>query len=115
MLSGSLDGWGDPLIAHFDVVVFLHTAQTVRLRRLRAREAKRFGADAVAPGGWRHHEMEDFIEWAARYDEGGLDVRSFQKHQAWLAALPCRVLRLDGERPAPELVKDVVAAITPAK
>ena len=115
VLSGSLDGWGDPLIAHFDVVVFLHTAQTVRLRRLRAREAKRFGADAVAPGGWRHHEMEDFIEWAARYDEGGLDVRSFQKHQAWLAALPCRVLRLDGERPAPELVKDVVAAITPAK
>jgi hypothetical protein len=59
--------------------------------------------------------MEDFIEWASRYDDGGLDIRSFQKHQAWLASLPCRVLRLDGERPVIDLVKEVVAAITPAK
>jgi len=72
VLSGSLDGWGDPLIAHFDLVVFLQTAQTFRLNRLRAREATRFGADAVAPGGWRHQEMEDFIEWASRYDAGDL-------------------------------------------
>jgi hypothetical protein len=49
VLSGSLDGWGDPLIPYFDLVVFLHTAQTFRLNRLRAREATRFGADAVAP------------------------------------------------------------------
>ena len=75
------------MIAHFDLVVFLHTAQAIRLQRLRAREAKRFGTDAVAPGGWRHQEMEDFIEWASRYDDGGLDVRSFQKHQAFIILL----------------------------
>ncbi|MHB8266960.1 P-loop NTPase family protein [Bradyrhizobium sp.] len=115
VLSGSLDGWGDPLIAHFDLVVFVHTAQAVRLRRLRAREAKRFGADAVEPGGWRHREMEDFIEWASRYDAGDLTVRSLQKHQAWLAALPCPVLRLDGAGPLLDLVQDVLAAVTPAK
>jgi hypothetical protein len=95
--------------------VFLHTAQAVRLKRLRAREAMRFGADAVAPGGWRHQEMEDFIEWASRYDEGDFSIRSLQKHQAWLAALPCPVLRLDGARPMPDLMQDVRAAITPAK
>jgi hypothetical protein len=89
-------------------------AKAVRMGRLRAREAKRFSADAVAPGGWRHQEMEDFIEWASRYDDGGFDVRSLQKHQAWLAVLPCRVLRLDGARPLPELVQDVLTAITPA-
>jgi adenylate kinase family enzyme len=111
VLSGSLDGWGDPLIPHFDLVVFLHTAQPIRLRRLRAREATRFGADAVAPGGWRHQETSDFIEWASRYDAGDLTIRSLQKHQAWLGALPCRVLRLDGARPLPELVSDVVAAM----
>jgi hypothetical protein len=33
------------------------------------------------------------------------------KHQAWLAALPCPVLRLDGTRPLPELVAEVRAAI----
>jgi adenylate kinase family enzyme len=49
VLSGSLDGWGDPLIPYFDLVVFLQTAQTFRLNRLRGREATRFGADAVAP------------------------------------------------------------------
>jgi adenylate kinase family enzyme len=111
VLSGSLDGWGDPLIAQFDLVVFLHTAQAIQLNRLRAREAKRFGADAVAAGGWRHHETEEFIEWASQYDDGGLDMRSFEKHQAWLAALPCTVLRLDGARPMPELVSEVVAAM----
>ena len=31
--------------------------------------------------------------------------------QAWLAELPCRVLRLDGTRPLPELVKEVCLAI----
>jgi len=69
----------------------------------------------VAPGGWRHQETEEFIEWPTQYDDGGLDIRSFEKHQAWLAALPCTVLRLDGARPAPELVNEVIAAITPAK
>jgi adenylate kinase family enzyme len=114
VLSGSLDGWGDPLIAQFDLVVFVHTAQVIRLSRLRGREARRFGADAVARGGWRHQETEEFIEWASHYDDGGLDMRSFAKHQAWLAALPCPVLRLDGARPAPELVTEVIAAVMPA-
>jgi adenylate kinase family enzyme len=115
VLSGSLDGWGDPLIAQFDLVVFVHTAQPIRLDRLRAREAKRFTADAVAPGGWRHQETEEFIEWASQYDGGGLDRRSFEKHQAWLAGLPCPVLRLDGARALPDLVSGVMAAITTAE
>lgn len=115
VLSGSLDGWGDPLIAHFDLVVFLHTAQAVRLQRLRAREARRYGADAVVAGGWHHQATDDFIEWASRYDGGDLTIRSLQKHETWLAALPCPVLRLDGALPVPELATEVVAAITSAE
>lgn len=42
-------------------------------------------------------------------------MRSFEKHQTWLAALSCPALRLDGARPMPELVNEVIAAITPAK
>jgi hypothetical protein len=115
VLSGSLEGWGDPVVPDFDLVVFLHTANEIRLQRLRAREARHFGADAVADGGWRHRETEDFIEWASHYDVGDREGRTFEKHQTWLAKLPCRVLRLDGASPLPELVEAVIAAITPAR
>jgi adenylate kinase family enzyme len=110
VLSGSLQGWGDPIISHFDIVVFLYTAKDLRLQRLRAREAARYGNDAVAPGGWRHQDTEDFIAWASHYDEGNKVSRTLEKHQAWLASLPCPVIRLDGTSALPELVRQVVAA-----
>ena len=107
----SLQGWGDPVISYFDLVVFLYTVKDIRLQRLRAREAARFGADAVAPGGWRYQETEEFIEWASRYDEGDTVSRTLEEHQTWLATLPCPVIRLDGARPLSELVSQVVAEI----
>jgi len=58
-----------------------------------------------------YEETEEFVEWASHYDAGDREGRSLAKHQAWLAALPCPVLRLDGSRPLPELVADVRAAI----
>jgi adenylate kinase family enzyme len=111
VLSGSLEGWGDPLISDFDLVAFLQTPTTVRIRRLRAREAAHFGADAVAPGGWRSQACEEFIEWASHYDDGDREGRSLAKHEAWLATLPCPVLRLDGSRPLPDLVGEIRAAL----
>jgi adenylate kinase family enzyme len=110
-LSGSLAGWGDAIIPAFDLVVFVTTPKEIRLQRLRAREATRYGADALAPGGWRHKETEEFIKWASQYEDGDLASRSLQKHETWLAALPCPVLRLDGSRPTPELVAQVRGAI----
>jgi adenylate kinase family enzyme len=111
VLSGDLEGWGDPIIPLFDLVVFLYTPTSVRLQRLRAREATHFGTDAVASGGWRHEETEEFIEWASHYDDGSREGRNLGLHEAWLARLPCRVLRLDGTPPLPHLVKEVCAAI----
>jgi adenylate kinase family enzyme len=111
VLSGSLAGWGDPIMAKFDLVVFLRTPREIRLARLRAREATHFGADVVAQGGWRHDETEAFIEWASHYEDGGREGRNLQKHLAWLAKLPCPVLRLDGSRPLPDLVAEVCRAI----
>jgi adenylate kinase family enzyme len=107
VLSGSLESWGDPIIPAFDLVVFVTTPWKFRLQRLRAREATHFGADAVGPGGWRHEETEDFIEWASHYDGGEREGRSLTRHREWVAALPCPVLRLDGSRPLPELVAEV--------
>jgi adenylate kinase family enzyme len=111
ILSGGLDGWGDEIIPQFDLVVFLTTPRDLRMQRLFAREATHFGADAIAPGGWRHEETGAFIEWASHYEDGTLEGRNLARHQAWLARLPCRVLRLDGSRPLSELVAEVLRAI----
>jgi adenylate kinase family enzyme len=111
VLSGSVEGWGNPIVPHFDLVVFLTTPTVLRLQRLRAREATHFGADTVAPGGWRNEEYEEFIEWASHYDDGSREGRNLARDQAWLATLPCPVLRLDGSRPLSELVAEVRRAI----
>lgn len=111
VLSGSLDGWGDRLIPHFDMVVFISAPATLRVRRLAAREARRFGADAVAPGGWRHDDLNAFLDWAGHYDDGLREGRSRKRHEAWLQLLPCPVLRLDGKARTAGLVKTVIRAL----
>jgi adenylate kinase family enzyme len=114
VLSGSIVGWGEPvaaLVANFDLVVFLQTPRDLRLQRLRAREATHFGADATAPGGWRNQETESFIEWASHYEDGTREGRNLAKHEAWLAALPCPMLRLDGSRAVEENIAEIVRVL----
>jgi len=86
VVSGSVVGWGPDIEDAFDLVVFLYLPAQMRVERLRARELERFGAADPA-----------FLEWAAQYDEGRLDGRSLAKHDAWLAARKCPVLRLEGD------------------
>jgi adenylate kinase family enzyme len=114
VLSGSLCGWGDPLIPQFELVVYLTAARDVRLSRLHAREVERYGRDAVGPGGGRHHAAQAFLEWAGLYDDGGLDVRSRALHEAWLSAIECRVLRLDGEVDLSEQLSSIELAYASA-
>ena len=102
VLSGSLCGWGDPLISQFDLVVFLVVPTAVRLTRLRAREVRRYGEGAIAPGGRLHQAHVEFLDWAGRYDTGGLEMRSRALHEAWLSSLRCATLRLDGDRSVAE-------------
>lgn len=97
VVSGSLCGWGDPLIPEFELVVFLLVPTPVRLARLRAREIERYGRQAIAPGGALHEAHVEFLEWAGRYDTGDPEMRSRAMHEAWLAALPCSVVRLEGD------------------
>jgi hypothetical protein len=105
-----LTGWGDPLVARFDLVVFLTAPTEQRLARLVQRERKRFGA-AVAPGGAMHDSHVEFLIWAGSYDDGGATQRSRLTHEAWLARLPCPVLRLDGRLPLNDLVDAVESDI----
>ena len=110
VLSGSLCGWGDPLTARFQLAVYLSVAPDERLRRLAARERRRYGAARLSPGGDMAEAHAEFMAWAARYEDGGPDVRSRARHERWLATLPCPVLRLDGAAPVEALRDAVIAA-----
>ncbi len=96
VLSGSLCGWGDIFISRFDLVVFLHIPHELRMSRIMAREKIRYG-DAIAEGGaMRAHHLE-FVEWASNYDTADESMRSLRLHQQWMATLPCRCIRLEGD------------------
>lgn len=109
VLSGSLDGWGDPLIPAFDLVVFLTLPPAIRRLRLLAREHARYGA-RLAPGGAMHGAHRQFIAWADGYEAGDRPGRSLARHEAWLARLPCPVLRLSSEAAVDDLAAQVAAA-----
>jgi adenylate kinase family enzyme len=103
VLSGSLTGWGDPLIPRFTAVVFLWVPTELRLARLRAREER---ANVPAEG------REEFLAWAAAYDVAGTEQRSRVLHERWLTALTCPVLRLEGDLTTAERLRRMRAALT---
>jgi adenylate kinase family enzyme len=111
VLSGSLCGWGDIFIPLFDLVVFLLVPTAERVRRVRAREVERYGAEALEPGGARHGASSAFVAWVERYDIASVDERSRAMHEAWLARLPCQVLRFEGVAPVDAMVGEVRRAL----
>jgi adenylate kinase family enzyme len=109
VLSGSLCSWGEPLLHHFTLAVFLTLAPTLRMQRLAAREALRYGARIAAGGDLRARHLE-FMEWAASYDSARAPTRSLDLHESWWPRLACPVLRLDSALPVTDLLGAVRAA-----
>lgn len=112
VLAGSLCGWGDPLIPEFELVVFLAVPTPVRLARLQMRALERYGQQAIAPGGELHKPHVEFLDWAGRYDTGGLEMRSRALHEAWLATVSCHVVRLEGDLSVAEQLTRIEASLT---
>lgn len=100
VLSGSAMNWGVALEDSFDVIVFLALDSATRVARLRVRELARFG-----------HVDEEFIAWAAQYDDGTMTGRSRALHEAWLAARSAPVVRLSGALPTAAQIDCVVALV----
>ena len=93
VLSGSLDGWGDPLIPLFELVVFVYVPQTIRVERLEKREHERYGSEVLS-GGTRYESAKEFIKWAAGYDSGLLTGRSLPRHEKWMGGLECELIKI---------------------
>lgn len=110
VVSGSLTDWGDVLIPRFTLGVRVATDTALRLERLHAREYARFGS-RILEGGDMYREHLEFLDWASRYDTGGVEMRSRAKHDQWQLLLTCPLIAVDGAAPLPELVATVRAAL----
>jgi adenylate kinase family enzyme len=111
VLSGSMVGWGDPLIPEFTLAVRLLTPSDVRMARLEKREYERFGS-RIGPGGDMHEQHLAFLQWAAAYDTAGPEQRSIQQHDLWQKKLNCTLLVLNGSDPIDKLTETVLRNIT---
>jgi len=109
VITGSLCGWGDIFVPKFQLYILIDTPTDIRIERLKKREYKRFG-DRILPGGDMHEEHIEFLEWASKYDTGGVDMRSRAMHEAWLENLSCPGKRVDGTLPVDEIIKSVFFA-----
>ena len=110
VISGSLTGWGDPLIPRFTCVIRLDTPIEVRIERLKAREYAHFG-DRIREGGDMHQAHLEFLAWAAQYDTGDVTMRSKACHDAWMKQLPCTQVFVSGTMPLDVLVRRVKQAV----
>lgn len=107
VVSGSLVGWGDPLMPRFTLAVRLVVPHDVRMARIERRELDRYG-DRIRPGGDMYEISQAFLAWAAAYDDGPTTMRSRAMHDLWQQKLSCPLLTLDGTRPVEELVSEVL-------
>ena len=107
VLSGALCGWGDALIDDFTLAVRVVTPTDERIRRLKEREHRKFG-ERIDEGGDRYESHLEFLQWAARYDEGDLSIRSKMEHDLWEQKLPCKKLTVDGTLSFEENVEKIL-------
>ena len=107
VLSGSLAGWGDPLIPRFTLAVRLNTPTPVRMERLKQREYARY-VRRILPGGDLFEQSQAFLAWAAQYDDGLPPLRSRALHDLWQQKLSCPLLTLDGTLSLDKLAEAVL-------
>ena len=106
ILSGSICGWGDPLLQHFTIAVFLYLDPSVRMARLTEREAMRYGKRIQVGGDMCQHHLA-FMAWAESYDSESTPIRSLDLHEQWMKRLSCPILRLDSSKPVTALVRGI--------
>ena len=107
VVSGSMLGWGESVVALCDAVVFLTLDPAERLRRIEARERERRAGGPVDEAA-----LSAFLAWARGYDDPSSGGRSRAAHEDWLEGLTCPVLRLDSSL-SREALRDEVLAWSP--
>ena len=99
VLSGSLDDWGGAVVPLFDLLYSCEFQPRFACNGCGIARRGVLATPRHRPGGWRHKETEEFIEWASHYDDGTREGRNLPRHLKWLDRLTCHVRRVDGTRP----------------
>lgn len=86
VVSGSVMNWGPELEDSFDLIVFLYLDAAIRVERLKTREEEELG-----------YTDPEFLKWASEYDIGPDEGRSLAKHETWLLARKCKMIRIEGD------------------
>lgn len=110
ILSGSLCGWGDFLIPRFNLVIWLRVNQSLRMERLRQREAERYGQTmGICDNIGNKSQM--FLSWAEAYDTSVEVSRNALKHAEWLKKMTCPVFIVSNNGSFEETVNKVQGMI----
>ncbi|SEI92467.1 hypothetical protein SAMN04487995_2574 [Dyadobacter koreensis] len=96
LVSGPVFGWDDRFMKIFDLAVFLWIPSEIRLNRLRTREQERYG-DLLITDQHYKTKCEEFLNWAAGYDDPNFKSRSLALHNRWINQLQIPILRIEGD------------------
>jgi adenylate kinase family enzyme len=97
ILGGSMLKWNDDISDTFDLIIFLWIPPEIRIERLKRREFERYG-DVIFTNPERRKAADDFLDWAASYDDDHASMsRTRKNHEAWLATMNIPVLRIEGD------------------
>ncbi|MCK4552106.1 MAG: AAA family ATPase [Tenericutes bacterium] len=104
VISGSLVGIADELKQHVDLYVYINLDKSIRLKRIKEREERRFGT-RVLEGGDLYSQHLSFLEWVSGYEEYPETERSRRQHLLWLDDVETIVLKITDELTIEELLK----------
>lgn len=111
VLGGSIISWHQDIHQLFDLIVFLHIPQSIRLARLKARELNRYGHKIETDPFWKD-KFDTFFAWARDYDEvKGIATRNIKTHQSWLGRQTADIVNLIGDLTVEEKIDRVMDRI----
>ena len=86
VLSGVSLNWSESILSQIDIVFYLHVPLSERLRRIRSREAQRFGS-RILPGGDMYEQHNEFLN--------KIENRSEQEITRSLENISCPVIDVE--------------------
>ena len=99
ILSGVTTNWNDEILSRIDLAFWVQAPLEERLKRIQAREEKRFGTRVLAGGDMFTQQME-FRELVK-----SRDVKSVEES---VRKLRCPVIKIDGMLPVAENLEIVI-------